>query len=170
MQQRRLTARELKIEGTAGALFLCAAVPMAIHGLSSSPEPLDIGLATALVLLYALASRVLELPLGAGYAVPTYVVLVPMLLLLGPGVTPLLAAAGLALASASTARCCRCPTHGTRSDRPRSCCSAARPTAGPRRPSSTCSRSWRDACSRCSPRPSASRRSSEAAARGSNFA
>src|SRR5260370_4687135 len=36
-------------------------------------------------------------PIGAGYVVPSYLVLVPMLLLLPPGMVPALAAAGLLL-------------------------------------------------------------------------
>jgi diguanylate cyclase (GGDEF)-like protein len=51
----------------------------------------------ALVLLYAIASRLIMFPIGAGYVVPSYLVLVPMLLLLPPGLVPLLSAAGLLL-------------------------------------------------------------------------
>jgi diguanylate cyclase (GGDEF)-like protein len=94
-RSRRIGKRELLVEGAAGALFLCAALPMALHGLAA--RPLDVPLAALLVVLYALASRAIEFPLGAGYAVPSYVVLVPMLLLLPPGSAPLFAAAGLVL-------------------------------------------------------------------------
>ena len=47
--------------------------------------------------LYAIASSTIKFPIGAGYVVPSYLVLVPMLLLLPPGVVPLLTAAGLVL-------------------------------------------------------------------------
>ncbi len=94
-RSRRLTRRELLVEGLAGALFLCCAVPMALSGLRSGSP--DLGLALLLVVLYALASRAVEFPLGAGWVVPSYVILVPMLLLLPPGCAPLLAAAGLVL-------------------------------------------------------------------------
>jgi diguanylate cyclase (GGDEF)-like protein len=47
--------------------------------------------------MYALASRMVKFPIGAGYVVPSYLVLVPMLLLLPPGTVPLLTAAGLVL-------------------------------------------------------------------------
>ena len=40
-----------------------------------------------------------QFPIGAGYVVPSYMVLVPMLLLLPPGIVPLLTAAGLVLGS-----------------------------------------------------------------------
>ena len=53
-------------------------------------------LAVALVALYALISRI-EFPVGAGYVVPSYLVLVPMLALLPVGVVPLLTALGLVL-------------------------------------------------------------------------
>ena len=47
-------------------------------------------------MLYAIVSRI-EFPIGAGYVVPSYLVLVPMLVLLPPGLVPLLVAAGLVL-------------------------------------------------------------------------
>ena len=47
-------------------------------------------------MLYAIVSRI-EFPIGAGYVVPSYLVLVPMLVLLPPGLVPLLVAAGLML-------------------------------------------------------------------------
>ena len=39
----------------------------------------------------------IKFPIGAGYVVPSYLVLVPMLLLLPPGIVPLLTATGLVL-------------------------------------------------------------------------
>jgi diguanylate cyclase (GGDEF)-like protein len=94
-RRRPLRRRELVLEGVAGALFLCIAVPMAAAGLAS--HALDVPLAALLVVLYALASRGVEFPLGAGYVVPSYVVLVPMMLLLPPGSAPLFAAGALTL-------------------------------------------------------------------------
>ncbi len=94
-RSRRVSRRELIVELTAGALFLCCAIPMAAGALAT--RHLDLPLAALLVVLYAMASRLVELPVGAGYAVPTYVLLVPMLLLLPPGTVPLLAASGLVL-------------------------------------------------------------------------
>jgi len=85
--------RELLSESAAGALFLCLAVPTALAGFAEGAP--DAGLVALLVVLYALASRAVEFPLGGGYVVPSYAVLVPMLLLLPPGCVPLLAAAGL---------------------------------------------------------------------------
>ena len=54
----------------------------------------DVATAVVLVALYALVSRV-EFPVGAGYVVPSQLVLVPMLVLLPPATVPLLVAAGL---------------------------------------------------------------------------
>jgi diguanylate cyclase (GGDEF)-like protein len=95
MHARRAGRRELLFAGAVGVVFLCAAVPMAVAGLAE--RSLDVPLAALLVGLYALASRAVEFPLGAGYVVPSYVVLVPMLLLLPPGSAPLFAAAGLVI-------------------------------------------------------------------------
>jgi diguanylate cyclase (GGDEF)-like protein len=92
---RRFNRRELAVESVAGLLFFACAVPLALGALAG--HNVDWPLAGALVGLYALASRLLKFPLGAGYVVPSYLVLVPMLLLLPPGIVPLLAAAGLAL-------------------------------------------------------------------------
>jgi diguanylate cyclase (GGDEF)-like protein len=94
-RSRSLDTRELTVEAIASALFLCVAGPLAIAAVASRPiEPL---LACALVLLYAIASRLIMFPIGAGYLVPSYLVLVPMLLLLPPGLVPLLSATGLLL-------------------------------------------------------------------------
>ena len=57
-------------------------------------------MAITLVVLYTLVSRV-EFPVGAGYVLPSQLVLVPMLVLLPPATVPLLVAAGLVLARAS---------------------------------------------------------------------
>ncbi len=65
--------------------------------LAPALRPLHPLLAVTLVALYAVTSRLIKFPLGAGYVVPSYLVLVPMLLLLPPRTVPLLAASGLVL-------------------------------------------------------------------------
>ncbi|HEX4563405.1 MAG TPA: GGDEF domain-containing protein, partial [Solirubrobacteraceae bacterium] len=87
--------REATLEALAGALFLCFAAPLALT--ATATHPVEWLLAAALVGLYAIAARLIVLPIGAGYVVPSYLVLVPMLLLLPPGIVPALAAAGLLL-------------------------------------------------------------------------
>jgi diguanylate cyclase (GGDEF)-like protein len=93
---RRLTRRELRIEAASAATFVVAAAATALlMPLSRDFEPL---LALALVVSLALASKV-PLHLGAGSAMPTQLVLVPMLFLLPPEVVP--ACVGLGLAGAA---------------------------------------------------------------------
>lgn len=94
LRSRGLTRRELVVEGISSILFLAVAVPLALAALHS--HHLDLGLAAVLVGLYAVSSRLVRFPIGAGYLVPSYAVLVPMLLLLPAGTVPLLAALGLA--------------------------------------------------------------------------
>jgi diguanylate cyclase (GGDEF)-like protein len=92
---RRPGRREMVVETIAALLFFCCAVPLAVFGPQHhAMEPL---LAVTLVGIYALASRLVKFPIGAGYVVPSYLVLVPMLLLLPARAVPLLAAGGLAL-------------------------------------------------------------------------
>lgn len=92
-RSRSLGARELIVESAAAVLFLACAVPLALPALTS--QPIDAGLAAVLVGMYAVSSRMIEFPIGAGYVVPSYMVLVPMLLLLPPAIAPLLTALGL---------------------------------------------------------------------------
>jgi diguanylate cyclase (GGDEF)-like protein len=96
-RQRRAARRELVVESLAALLFVAVAVPMALPALSS--HGFDPGLALLLVGLYALVAGTVRFPIGAGYLVPTYVILTPMLLLLPPGAAPLLAAAAWLVAS-----------------------------------------------------------------------
>ena len=92
-RSRAVGARELTVEAFAAVLFLCFAGPLAAYAIANHHvEPL---LAAALVGLYAISSRLIMFPIGAGYVVPSYLVLVPMLLLLPPGLVPALSAAGL---------------------------------------------------------------------------
>ena len=91
----KATRRELIVEGAASVMFLAVAVPLAVPALTGGHvRP---GVALLLVGLYAVVSRMVRFPIGAGYVVPSYLVLVPMLLLLPPMSVPLLAAVGLLL-------------------------------------------------------------------------
>jgi diguanylate cyclase (GGDEF)-like protein len=94
-RSRRLSRREVVVEAAAAILFICAAVPLAL--LAPGVRSLDVPLAVALVALYSLASRLVKFPIGAGYVVPSWIVLAPMLLLLPPRLVPLLVALGLVL-------------------------------------------------------------------------
>ena len=90
---RRLTRRELRVETAAAASFAAVALVMAL--LIPFTRSLDVLLAAALIVSLALASRV-HLHLGAGFAVPTQLILVPMLFLLPPEVVPACVGLGLA--------------------------------------------------------------------------
>jgi diguanylate cyclase (GGDEF)-like protein len=91
--------RELVGEFVAAPLFLAVAIPLAIPAISA--RGFNVGLACLLVGLYALVAGAVRFPIGAGYVVPSYVILVPMLLLLPPQSVPLFTAAGLVTASAA---------------------------------------------------------------------
>jgi diguanylate cyclase (GGDEF)-like protein len=106
---RRLTPRELRVEVAAAAGFAVVALAMAV--LMEHSRPLDLLLAAALIASMAFASRV-HLHLGAGFAVPTQLVLVPMLFLLPPEVVP--ACAGLGMAAGSLAGVVRGREHPER--------------------------------------------------------
>src|SRR5438067_7378604 len=84
--------RVLTVEAWAGALLLSVAIPLAVTALDG--QHLRLGLAGLLVVLYAVFSRSIRLPIGAGSFMPSYLVLVPMLVLLPPGTAPLLAVLG----------------------------------------------------------------------------
>jgi len=91
---RRLTSREARVEAVAAAGYVAVAAGMAL-GLEST-RTLPVGTALMLVVAYALASRI-RLYVGAGYAVPTQLVLVPMLLGLPAPTVPAVAGAGFVL-------------------------------------------------------------------------
>jgi diguanylate cyclase (GGDEF)-like protein len=82
---RRLTARELRIETLMAAGFVAVAglLPLVLP----PGRDFDLGVAAVLTLSLAVASRV-RLYVGAGAAVPTQVVFVPMLFLLPPEAVP----------------------------------------------------------------------------------
>ena len=85
--------RELAVESASCAiLILCAT---ALAALSPSSHGLDVPLAAVLVVLFAVIAHTLSFDLGGGRVAPTYLVLVPMLLLLPPGLVALLTACGL---------------------------------------------------------------------------
>jgi diguanylate cyclase (GGDEF)-like protein len=89
---RRLTPRERRVEIVAAAAFVAVATAMPL--LISSERAFDPAVAAALIVSFAVASRV-RLYVGAGAAVPTQLVLVPMLFLLPPATVPACVAAGL---------------------------------------------------------------------------
>src|SRR3954452_3621745 len=92
-ETRRLSAREVRVQGIAAAGFVVAATALAIVG--NSRRSTDVGLVAVMVLTYAFASRV-RLYLGMGYAMPNQFVLVPMLYLLPADAVPLLVGGTLA--------------------------------------------------------------------------
>ncbi len=94
-RSRQAGRRELLAETAAAALFLAAAVPAAVAALVGGH--VDLGVAGLLVAIYAIVSRTVRFPVGAGYVLPSYLVLGPMLLLLPPLFVPLLVATGLVL-------------------------------------------------------------------------
>jgi diguanylate cyclase (GGDEF)-like protein len=94
---RSLTRRELRIELLAASSVVAVAVAMPL--LFDGERALDPWVALALIVTYAVASRV-HLYLGAGSAVPTQLVLVPMLFLLPPAIVPACVAVALVAADA----------------------------------------------------------------------
>jgi HD-GYP domain-containing protein (c-di-GMP phosphodiesterase class II) len=88
--------RERAAHAFFAALFLGAAGALAV--VADASHPLSVPLAVAFVLALAVVARV-EFSVGAGYAVPTQVLAVPMLLLLPTPLVPLLTAVGFVLAS-----------------------------------------------------------------------
>ncbi len=91
---RRLPRRELLTEIVFAVGFL--AVACGLLWLPGGTVGFDPAMAAVLVGLYALLTGV-EFPVGAGNVLPTQLVLIPMLVLMPPGVVPLLVAAGLLL-------------------------------------------------------------------------
>ncbi len=92
--QAKPSRRELAVEMIASAAFLAIAVPLAATPFAQGRLP--VLLTVALVCAYAVVAGLIRFPIGAGSVVPSYLVLVPMLLLLPPGAVPLLCAAALA--------------------------------------------------------------------------
>jgi len=86
------TWHEYRAELAVGLPFLAAAVALALLGHSGTP--LHAGTAIALVLAYAVLSRV-RFHAGVGHTVPTQLAFVPMLFLLPTELVPLLVLAGM---------------------------------------------------------------------------
>src|SRR5215212_10541536 len=91
---RRFARRERATEAILATAFLVVAGVLA----ATSGAPAPGWLALGLVLAYAVTARV-TFHAGAGVAVPTQLVLVPMLFLLPPAIVPPLVAAGLMLST-----------------------------------------------------------------------
>jgi diguanylate cyclase (GGDEF)-like protein len=91
---RRFARPERVTEAVVAAAFLVAAGGLA----ATAGAPVPGWLALGLVVAYALAARV-SFHVCAGIAVPTQLVLVPMLFLLPPSLVPLLVAGGLVLST-----------------------------------------------------------------------
>jgi diguanylate cyclase (GGDEF)-like protein len=89
---RRLASRELRVEAVAAAAFLATATAMAVLIPWRVPAPAAV--LALFVAMYVLVSRI-RVYIGAGYTVPTQLVLVPILLTLPSAVAPLLVACGL---------------------------------------------------------------------------
>ncbi len=94
---RRLTTRELRVEGVCAAGLIVVAGVLALT--VSSDRSTDVLLAGGLIATLAVAFRV-RLYLGAGFATPTWVVVVPMLYLLPAPLVPACVALGLVAATA----------------------------------------------------------------------
>jgi len=91
---RRFARRERATEAIAAAAFVLVAGGLAATAGGAVPGWLALGL----VLAYAVSAGV-TFHVGAGLAVPTQLVLVPMLFVLPPGIVPVLVAVGLLLST-----------------------------------------------------------------------
>jgi len=92
-RSRRLSRRELAVEGAAATAFIAAAAALAL--LATGERPFSPSSAVVLVACYAVAARV-RLYLGAGFGMPSQLVLVPMLFLLPASIVPAAVACALA--------------------------------------------------------------------------
>src|SRR3954466_5387386 len=95
---RRLPRREILTEMAAAVLFLVTAGGLLL--LPGATSGFDIGVTAVLVVVYVVLAGI-EFPVGNGNVLPTQLVLVPMLVLLPPGIVPLAVAAGLLLSRLS---------------------------------------------------------------------
>jgi len=96
-RSERLLRREQLADGAFVTAFIAAAGALSL--LAGADRELNVGLALVLLLAYAVVAGA-EFHSGAGLAVPTQIVLVPMLLLAPTPTVPLLVALALALTSA----------------------------------------------------------------------
>src|ERR1700742_5247831 len=104
-RERRASERELVVEASAAALFVVAAAVLLLIGGVAGLRP---QVAVLLVAVYAVVGRI-EFPVGAGYVVPTQLILVPMLLMLPPGIVPVAVAVGLVSGTAAECALGRVP-------------------------------------------------------------
>lgn len=95
--EQRLGNRDLHASLLLGAAFLVTALVLGLT--ADSARPADLLTIALLIVAYAVASRV-DFEVGTGYAVPTQLVLVPMLVLLPVPIVPLCVLAGLLLGGA----------------------------------------------------------------------
>src|SRR3984885_13880869 len=95
-RHRRASERELLVDAAAAALFAVVAGALLAFG---SLAGLHFTSAALLVAVYALVGRV-EFPVGAGYVVPTQLILVPMLLILPPAAVPAAVGIGMVIGNA----------------------------------------------------------------------
>ena len=95
-RSRRAPIRELAVESAAGIAFVAAAAALSL--MTNGLAHVQPGAAVLLIGVYA-AVACIEFPIGAGHVVPTQLVLVPMLMVLPPGVVPAFAAMGLVLSA-----------------------------------------------------------------------
>jgi HD-GYP domain-containing protein (c-di-GMP phosphodiesterase class II) len=91
---KRMPSSELRAEAIVAGALLAVAVPLAAY--LPSAHRGSVAVAGLFVALYAVLSRI-EFDVGAGYGVPTQLVLIPMLFALPPGWVPLLVAAAWVL-------------------------------------------------------------------------
>ncbi|MGA8340080.1 MAG: HD domain-containing phosphohydrolase [Solirubrobacteraceae bacterium] len=99
-RERRASQRELVVDAVAAALFVAVAAALLLAAGGTRPHagqagPFS-GTAVLLVAVYALVGRI-EFAVGAGYVVPTQLILVPMLLVLPPAAVPAAVGAGMVL-------------------------------------------------------------------------
>jgi HD-GYP domain-containing protein (c-di-GMP phosphodiesterase class II) len=93
---RKMDRRELLVLVPLNVAFFAAAV--ALVALAEPARALSLPLAAAFMVAYAVADRI-EFSTGTGYAIPTQLVFVPMLLLLPAPVVPLLVSAAVVLSA-----------------------------------------------------------------------
>ena len=99
-RQLPLSRRELLFVLPFALSFALAAIGLAVFG--DPARPLSVPVLVAFIAAYLVAERI-EFSTGAGYAVPTQLVLVPMLLLLPTPLVPLIVG-GLMVALGSSRR------------------------------------------------------------------
>jgi putative nucleotidyltransferase with HDIG domain len=96
-QAERLAPRQRRAELVCGAAFVAVTVLLVL--LAGHARPLHLGTAILLALGLAVLARV-EIAIGSGFAVPTQLMVVPMLFLLPVGVVPVVVACGMVLSRA----------------------------------------------------------------------